>query len=272
VTGVQWMKADWPAPTGVLAGTTYRRGGVSGGVYRSLNLASHVGDDEASVSANRRQFVSRCGLPEEPKWLTQVHGINVVRAGEVDDGAEADAVVTDAADRVCAVLTADCLPVLFTSLGGQEVAAAHAGWRGLCDGVLEATIAMMSTTPSRLMAWMGPAISQAAFEVGDEVRERFVGGDPAAAAFFERNPAGRWHADLYGLATLRLRNTGIHRIHGGGRCTFRESIAFFSYRRDGQCGRMATFIVGKSRNSAQRRNRKLREAVPRTTTTGAEAS
>ena len=246
MSSLQWIEADWPAPPGIVAGTTYRKGGVSTGPYASLNLAAHVGDDAAAVATNRRRFISRCGLPEEPKWLAQVHGTNVVRAEEAEDGVEADAAVTSAEGRVCAVLTADCLPVMFASLDGDEVAAAHAGWRGLCDGVLEATIGVMSTPPSRLMAWMGPAISQAAFEVGDEVRDPFLITDPAAANFFDRNPLGRWQADLYGLATSRLRNSGIDKIYGGGRCTFRESDAFFSFRRDSRCGRMATFIFRTS--------------------------
>jgi polyphenol oxidase len=262
MSSLQWMEADWPAPEGIVAGTTYRTGGVSTGPYASLNLAAHVGDDAAAVATNRRQFTSRCGLPEEPRWLAQVHGTNVVRAEEAENGIEADAAVTSAEDRVCAVLTADCLPVLFASLDGNEVAAVHAGWRGLCNGVLEATIGMMSTPPSRLMAWMGPAISQAAFEVGDEVRDAFLITDPAAAGFFDRNSPGRWQADLYGLATLRLRNAGMTQIYGGGRCTFSESDAFFSFRRDSQCGRMATFIFRRSRSS---RNSTLQEPVPRAT-------
>jgi hypothetical protein len=252
VSSLQWIEADWPAPPGIVAGTTYRKGGVSTGSYASLNLAAHVGDDATSVATNRRRFISRCGLPEEPRWLAQVHGTKVVRAEEAVDGGEADAVVTSAEDRVCAVLTADCLPVLFSSLDGDEIAAAHAGWRGLCDGVLEATVVTMSTPPPRLMAWIGPAISQAAFEVGDEVRDAFLVKNRGAAGFFESNPLGRWQADLYGLARLRLRNAGIHKIYGGGRCTFGESDAFFSYRRDARCGRMATFIVRTSqgRNSS----------------------
>jgi polyphenol oxidase len=246
MNSLRWSEADWPAPPGIVAGTTYRTGGVSTGPYASLNLAAHVGDDAAAVAANRRQFISRCGLPEEPGWLAQVHGTTVVRAEEARDGVEADAVVTSAEGRVCAVLTADCLPVLFASMDGKEVAAAHAGWRGLCDGVLEATIGRMSTPPSRLMAWMGPAISQAAFEVGDEVRDAFLERNPAAAGLFERNPLGRWQADLYGLARLRLRTAGMTQIYGGGRCTFSESDTFFSYRRDARCGRMATFIFRDS--------------------------
>ena len=246
MNALEWIEAGWPAPPGIVAGTTCRKGGVSKGAYASLNLAAHVGDDVAAVTTNRRRFVSGCGLPEEPGWLAQVHGTTVVRAEAMTAGREADVVVTARMDTVCAVLTADCLPVLFTSDTGEEVAAAHAGWRGLCDGVLEATLSVMSTPPGRLMAWMGPAISQAAFEVGDEVRDAFLDADPAAAGFFERNPAGRWQADLYGLAGLRLRKAGLTRIYGGGRCTFRESDQFFSYRRDNPCGRMATFIFRTS--------------------------
>jgi YfiH family protein len=151
---------------------------------------------------------------------------------------------------VCAILTADCLPVLFASDDGREIAAAHAGWRGLSGGVLEATVAAFESPPSRLMAWFGPAISQRAFEVGDEVRDRFVGQDSAAAGCFEENRRGRWQADLYRLAALRLRNVGVTKLYGGGRCTFGEPAAFFSYRRDGQCGRMATFVfrVGRLGN------------------------
>jgi len=242
MTSIPWIQADWPAPPRIVAGTTCRRGGVSTGVYESLNLASHVGDDEASVRDNRWRFALACGLPEEPRWLTQVHGTRTVRAEDRGEDGEADAVVTGLEHRVCAVLTADCLPVLFSSVDGEEVAAAHAGWRGLCDGILEATVGAMSAPPSRMIAWLGPAISQPAFEVGDEVRTRFLEKDAAAGGMFERNRRGRWQADLYGLAALRLRESGLARIYGGGRCTFAENDAFFSYRRDGQCGRMASFI------------------------------
>jgi len=237
-----WIRADWPAPAGITGGTTCRTGGVSGKSYASLNLAAHVGDDESLVQANRQRFVTACGLPGEPAWLTQVHGTTVVRAGNPGDVAGADAIVTGSANRVCAILTADCLPVLFASDDGREVAAAHAGWRGLCEGVLEATVDAFESPPSRLMAWFGPAISQRAFEVGEEVRDRFLSRDSAAAGCFGENPRGRWQADLYGLAALRLRHAGVTRLYGGGRCTFGEPGAFFSYRRDGQCGRMATFV------------------------------
>jgi hypothetical protein len=242
VTAVQWIAAEWPAPPGVIAGTTLRQGGVSRGRYASLNLAAHVGDVQRAVEANRRRFIAACGLPAEPKWLTQVHGTNVVRSGGLSRAEAADAILTNRPGEVCAVLTADCLPVLIASEDGTEIAAAHAGWRGLSDGILEATIGALKTPPPRLVAWFGPAISQRAFEVGDEVRERFLAGDRASAGFFTGNTRGRWQADLYGLAGLRLKKAGLERHYGGGRCTFGEPDAFFSYRRDAECGRMATFI------------------------------
>jgi hypothetical protein len=242
MTSVRWIRADWPAPPGIVAGTTLRQGGVSRDRFASLNLAAQVGDAESSVEANRRRFVLACSLPAEPRWLTQVHGRNVVRAEAAGDAAKADAMVTSRADCVCAVLTADCLPVVFASDDGNEIAAAHAGWRGLCAGILEATVAALSTSPSGLMAWFGPAISQPAFEVGSEVRDGFLARDPEAAGSFRENGRGRWQADLYGLAALWLKKAGVTRIYGGGRCTFAEPGAFFSYRRDGQCGRMATFV------------------------------
>jgi len=240
---LQWIRADWPAPPGIVAGTTLRQGGVSCGQYAALNLAAHVGDVETSVATNRRRFESVCELPAEPLWLTQVHGKNVVWAAAAGVGTpKADAIVSDRPGKVCAVLTADCLPVLFISADGRETAAAHAGWRGLSVGVLEATVAAMATPASGLMAWFGPAISQRAFEVGGEVRDVFVSRDAAAAGLFSPNQRGRWQADLYGLAELRLRQSGVTRIYGGGRCTFSEPEAFFSFRRDGECGRMATFV------------------------------
>lgn len=249
MTSVKWIPADWPAPAGIVGGTTCRQGGVSKGSYASLNLAGHVGDANASVQANRQRFITACRLPREPRWLAQVHGKTVVRAEESLD-LRADAIVAGGTGQVCLVLTADCLPVLFTSEDGQRVAAAHAGWRGLCEGVLEATVAELAE-PSRLMAWFGPAISQAAFEVGSEVRDRFIAEDPAASVCFEPNLRGRWQADLYGLAALRLRRCGVTRLYGGGRCTFAEADQFYSYRRDGQCGRMATFVF-RSGNQGSR--------------------
>jgi len=231
------IEADWPAP--VVAGTTLRQGGVSDGPYASLNLGDHVDDDPQHVGENRRRFVAECRLPSEPRWLQQVHSARVEIERPVS---EADALVSREPGAVCVVLTADCLPVLFASADGSEVAAAHAGWRGLCAGVLENVVSALRTDPGELVAWLGPAISQPAFEVGTEVRDQFVGRDPAAAACFEANERGRFQADLYALARLRLLGAGLSRIYGGDRCTYRESDAFFSYRRDGQCGRMASFV------------------------------
>ena len=239
---VSWIAADWPAPDNVVAGTTLRTGGISNGEFASLNLADHVGDESAAVAENRRRLRSELSLPAEPIWLRQVHGISVVRDDTLPSTAEADGMVATAAGVVCAVLTADCLPVLLTTSNGSSVAAAHAGWRGLSAGILEATVASLELPAEQIIAWLGPAISQPAFEVGDEVREQFIDQFEAAEACFSANSRGRWQADLYGLATLRLQNCGVTRVFGGGACTHAEPERFFSFRRDGRCGRMATFI------------------------------
>lgn len=237
-----WLRADWPAPAGIVAGTTYRYGGVSAGAWHSFNLGAHVGDSNAAVSENLRRFRERCGLPGDPRWLQQVHGTTVVADPAAGDVPEADAAVTRARGLVCAVLTADCLPVALTTRDGRALGLAHAGWRGLAAGVLERAVTALDAAPGAVLAWLGPAISQPAFEVGDDVRDRFLALDESTAACFKKNTAGRWQADLYGLARQRLAAVGVNDVHGGGRCTFGEPYAFFSYRRDGQCGRMATFI------------------------------
>ncbi len=239
---VSWIPADWPLTGKVIAGTTFRTGGVSQDEFDSLNLAAHVGDDPDAVASNRRQLQFDCDLPSEPLWLRQVHGTTVVIAPHTPAPGEADAIVTREPDNVCAILTADCLPVLFAADDGTELGAAHAGWRGLCAGVLEETVAAMHTSPERILAWFGPAISQPAFEVGPKVREQFVDQDKTAEVHFSENDAGRWQADLYGLATRRLQNCGVTRVFGGGLCTHADQRRFFSYRRDGRCGRMASFI------------------------------
>jgi YfiH family protein len=236
-----WIKADWPQPNGVIAGTTTRLGGVSSGKYRSFNLGDHVGDEERCVAENRRLFVDACDLPYEPGWLNQVHGCAVAVAGEIAP-AEADAAIARHAGDVVAVLTADCLPVLLCADDGSEIAAIHGGWRGLAGGVIASTLSSMTTPPERLMAWLGPAISKAAFEVGGEVREAFVSTDPDIASCFEANEYGRWLADLYGIAQRQLGLAGVDAVFGGDFCTYGDTERFFSYRRDGQCGRMATFI------------------------------
>jgi YfiH family protein len=239
-----WISADWPAPEHIVAGTTIRAGGVSKGIYGSLNLGAHVGDDEQAVSENRRRFVAMCALPAEPDWLTQVHGTDVSVVGDTH-ATEADAAITSRPSTVVAVLTADCLPILLCATDGDEVAAIHGGWRGLAAGVVAATLSQMSAAPGKLMAWIGPAISQPAFEVGDEVRQAFVEQDVAAAACFEANERGRWQADLYGIARRQLREAGVKAVYGGNFCTFGDPGRFYSYRRDGQCGRMASFICRK---------------------------
>lgn len=237
-----FLAADWPAPANIVAGTTCRPGGVSQGGFAAFNLGAHVGDDPQAVAANRRRLRDLINLPEEPCWLRQVHGNQVVTLPDAGPEQEADACITTLPDTVCAVLSADCLPVLFARNDGRAVAAAHAGWRGLCAGVLEATVTAFDCDPARLMAWLGPAIAQAAFEVGEEVREQFIACDPAASHAFEANSAGRWQADLYLLAKHRLERAGVSAIFGGDRCTFSERDVFFSHRRNPGGGRMASLI------------------------------
>ncbi|HEX7718637.1 MAG TPA: peptidoglycan editing factor PgeF [Woeseiaceae bacterium] len=239
---VAWLEADWPALPGVVAGTTLRQGGCSSGPYESLNLATHVGDEPQRVTRNHALFREACCLPSEPRWLVQVHGTTVLNAASASPESTGDAMQTELPDVVCAVLTADCLPVVFASRSGRAVAVAHAGWRGLAGGILESTVASMACEPQDLQAWLGPAISQPAFEVGAEVREQFVSHDSDAAIHFLPNSRGRWQADLYGLARRRLQDYGVTEVYGGDRCTYGETSAFFSYRRDGVCGRMATFV------------------------------
>jgi YfiH family protein len=224
----------------VRACTTTRAGGVSEGPWASLNLGDHVDDDPAAVAANRARLAGELALPREPQWLRQVHGTRV-RAPDAEADC-ADACFEDRPGRVCAVLTADCLPVLLCNAAGTRVAAAHAGWRGLVAGVLEQTAARFDDPPAQILAWLGPAIGPQAFEVGDEVRAAFVGADTAAAAHFVAKRPGHWLADLYGLARLRLARAGITQVSGGGFCTYREPERFYSYRRDGITGRMASLI------------------------------
>jgi YfiH family protein len=237
------LDPDWPAPPQVKAVCTTRRGGVSEGPYADLNLGDHVGDDPSAVARNRSLLRESLGLPEEPRWLTQVHGCTVASAVEVRKGCEADAAVAIEAGYVCAVLTADCLPLLFCDRAGTRVAAVHAGWRGLVEGVVEAAVADLGVPGSELLCWLGPAIGPDAFEVGSEVRERFLkaGGVVAASAFRSRGN-GKWLADIYELARQRLATLGVEAVSGGGLCTYSDPGSFFSYRRDGVTGRMASLI------------------------------
>jgi len=239
-TAIDWIVPDWPAPAHVRVLSTLRAGGVSDGPYASLNLAAHVGDRPAAVAANRLLLREAAHLPAEPLWLEQVHGTDVIRHPGESLVVRADASVAFEPGRVCAVMTADCLPVVLTDPGGTRVGVAHAGWRGLLDGVVEATIAALGTSPAELRAWLGPAIGPEAFEVGGEVRTAFADRNPAAAGYFRPNQRNRYQADLYGLARLALAAAGVSSVHGGGWCTHRESERFFSFRRDGVTGRMAT--------------------------------
>ena len=239
-TKLELIRPDWPAPAGVAACATTRVGGVSKGPWTGLNLAMHVDDDPAAVSENRSRLSRALGLPGEPRWLEQVHGTRVVQPG--DAGTCADACFEDRAGRVCVVMTADCLPVLFCNKDGTRVAAAHAGWRGLLNGVLEQTTVGFGDRPGDLLAWLGPAIGPDAFEVGDEVRSAFVEQHASAATCFAAARAGHWMADLYRLARQRLSRLGIESVYGGDRCTFSEPVHFYSYRRDGVTGRMASLI------------------------------
>lgn len=243
------LRPDWPAPAGVHAIVSTRDGGVSVAPFASLNLGRHVGDDPAAVSRNREallgqlQRIAPCG---EPQWLNQVHGITVVEAAPdavrrqawVPD---ADAVTTGLRGVPCVVMTADCLPVFFCDLAGTRVAVAHAGWRGLCEGVLEATLACFAD-PAQVLCWLGPAIGPDAFEVGADVREAFVSRRGAAAAAFKPGQPGKYFADIYQLARLRLQAAGVAAVSGGDFCTVSDAGRFFSYRRDGRTGRMASVI------------------------------
>lgn len=235
-----WIVPDWPAPQGVRALSTTRLGGVSEGPYRSLNLGDHVGDRPEHVAENRARVASL--LPAAPLWLAQVHGNRVVDAAQADDGEQADASVIRSRARVCAVMTADCLPVLFCHQRGEVVAAAHAGWRGLAGGVLEATLSAMAVPSKEVLVWLGPAIGRTAFEVGDEVRAAFTASTPGTAAAFTARGGGKWLADLYALARIRLQERGVAAIYGGDRCTVSEPDTFFSHRRDQVTGRMASLI------------------------------
>jgi len=234
---------DWPQPSYVRACVTTRHGGVSHAPYATLNLGDHVGDNPEDVAINRQRLCELAGLPVKPHWLTQVHGTRVATLTPqlADSGVEADAAYSCRRDVVCSVMTADCLPVMFCSLSAHEVAVAHAGWRGLCAGVLENTLATFSSAHHEIIAWLGPAIGASCFEVGEQVREAFIRHDPRAAeAFVARGE--KFMADIYQLARLRLEACGVSQIYGGQFCTVTDSDNFFSYRREGTTGRLASLI------------------------------
>ncbi|MES9823110.1 MAG: peptidoglycan editing factor PgeF [Candidatus Thiodiazotropha endolucinida] len=236
------LQPAWPAPSNVKALVTTRQGGCSVAPYDSLNLADHVGDDPACVARNRALLARECRLPDTPFWLSQVHGCSVVSPDSANPGCQADAVYTDQPGVVCAVLTADCLPLLIADRQGNEVCAVHAGWRGLAAGVIENALQRFQSPMEELVVWLGPAIGPAAFEVGDEVRDRFLAYRQASAQSFTNNRPGHWLADIYALARLCLTDAGVEFITGGEYCTLTQDRLFFSYRRDGATGRMAAII------------------------------
>lgn len=243
----QLIVPQWPAPVGVHALTTLRGpAGYSEEPFDRLNLGARCGDQDESVRASRELLRAQAALPTAPRWLHQVHGTAVHRfdAGASNTHVEpqTDAAVTATPGQVLAILTADCLPVAFAAADGSEVAIAHAGWRGLCDGVLEATLQAMDAAPANIMAWLGPAAGPQRYEVGDDVRDAFIVRDRGAEQAFRATRPGHWLCDLYQLARQRLRAQGVRRIHGGEYCTISDAERFFSHRRDGRCGRMASLI------------------------------
>ena len=239
---LKFIYPDWPAPKNIKAITTTRIGGISRAPFDSFNLGDRVGDSPDNVRRNRVFLRETLNLPSDPVWLKQAHGVNVVDASKVETGIEADGGYTDQPGVVCAVLTADCLPVFLCGRDGTKVGLLHAGWRGLAAGIIAAGIRRMQTPAAEILAWLGPAIGPASYEIGDEVRQGFIKKDPDLAGIFAPSQSGRWLADLYALARRELHAQGVRMIFGGDRCTFRESELFFSYRRDGTCGRMASLI------------------------------
>lgn len=242
MTSDNWIAACWPAPDRVRAGTTTRNGGFSGKPYESFNLALHVGDDTHRVKANRDKLIRDLDLPSDPLWLTQVHGDSVIDASR-GTGTAADACFTTATSIVCAVLTADCIPLLICNRSGTSVAAIHAGWRGLCRGIIANSIGKFSDNPDQLLAWLGPCISAAHYQVREDMRNTCIQTMGAeAASAFAPSGNGRWFADINTLAATELKRLGLTAIYNSNRCTYAEADVFYSYRRDGDTGRMASLI------------------------------
>lgn len=240
---IEIIRPDWPAPQNIHAFSTTRKAGVSQGVFSGLNLALHVEDNPQHVELNRQQLKRQLDLPAEPRWLNQVHGIQAVNVVIPDEPTpEADASFAVIKNNVCVVMTADCLPVLICNRKANKVAAAHAGWRGLVDGVIEKTIESLNEKPEDLLVWLGPAIGPDAFEVGEDVYHAFVADLPQAKAAFKANRPGHYLADIYQLARMRLNRMGVDAIYGGGYCTYTDADHFYSYRRDGKTGRQASLI------------------------------
>lgn len=235
-----WIVPDWPAPARVKSFITTRNGGVSVGAHASLNLGARADNDAAAVRANRQQL--RALLPQEPKWLRQVHSARVVVADGLQESPEADASVAREPGTVCAVMIADCLPILLCDASGSAIGIAHGGWRGISSGVIENIVHELAVVPGQLLAYLGPAIGPQAFEVGNDVRDAFLAADSAADIAFKPLRQGKWLADLFQLARRRLARCGVERVFGGGLCTYSDPQRFYSYRRDKTTGRMAALI------------------------------
>jgi polyphenol oxidase len=235
-----YLQPDWPAPSNIHAATTLRTGGVSQGKYANFNLAMHVGDDPELVHQNRGLLKTGLKLPSEPIWLNQTHSNRAIEAIASESSQPADASYTNRAGVVCVVLTADCLPLLVCAADGSEIAAIHAGWRGLVDGIIDNTIAAL--TSKEVLVWLGPAIGPERFEVGDDVRQAYLGKSTEFAPAFKQQNENKWLADIYRLARINLAMLGIDKVYGGGFCTVTDDEQFYSYRRDKETGRMATLI------------------------------
>ena len=240
--GEFWIKADWPVPRHVHAGTSLRKHGFSGGHYTSLNLAAHVGDNEKLVKQNRALLGEKLALPATPSWLTQVHGNRIITlANAVPENPTADGSVTNAEKKVCAVLTADCVPLLFCNEAGNQVAAIHAGWRGICRGIIDRAVALYSE-PEKLLVWIGPCIRKDFYEVGKDVFTASINYAENMVETFEQTDANHWQCDLAGMAKLRLQSAGVKQIYDSGLCTYANPDLFYSYRRDGETGRTSSLI------------------------------
>lgn len=239
---LEFITPDWTMPDHIQAYTTTRKGGISSTPYDSLNLANHVNDAAENVEKNRKTLATALKLPTSPLWLQQTHSTEVINSQDWYEGIEADAIYCNQINHICAIMTADCLPLLLSNESGTEVAAIHAGWRGLADGIIEKTIAQFDDAAEHIYAWLGPAIGPEKFEVGQDVYETFLSHDPMAEVAFQATDDSHFLADIYQLARLRLRQHGISRLSGGHYCTMTDASRFFSYRRDGETGRMVSLI------------------------------
>ncbi|HDZ16515.1 MAG TPA: peptidoglycan editing factor PgeF [Methylophaga aminisulfidivorans] len=239
---ISCIQANWPLAGSVSAITSTRKGGLSHSPYDSLNIAFHVDDETELVQQNRQRLITHLSLPTPPLWLNQTHSTIVIDAKDWQDGIEADAIYTNQVDQVCAVMTADCLPVLLCNRSCTEVAAIHAGWRGLADGIIEKTVRCFTDPPEEIFAWLGPAIGPEKFEVGLDVFDHFYAHDHQASSAFTSTDDKHFLADIYALAKQRLITVGIQQISGGQYCTVSDRERFFSFRRDGETGRMVSLI------------------------------